>query len=83
MEVLEEKLRINWHTRRHIELWLGSEEEDYTQIYCIICRGRLVGVHQRIIAIMPVGMMDVEFLSPPIQHLCKKCNTTYHIKNVI
>lgn len=67
---------------RHIELWLGKEDTR-VQTYCIICRDRLVGIQQRIIAIIPDGMIDLEFLSPPIDVHCRKCNTTYHIKNVI
>lgn len=67
---------------RHIELWLGRETTR-TQIYCPICRSRLVGIQQSIIAIVPDGMVELEFLSPPIDIHCKKCNTMYHIKNVV
>jgi len=67
---------------RHIELWLGKEDTRI-QTYCMICRDRLVGIHQRIVAIVPDGMIELDFLSLPIDVHCKKCNTIYHIKNVI
>ena len=66
---------------RHIELWLGKEDTRI-QLYCMVCRARLVGVHQRIVAIVPEGMTKLKFLSPPIDIQCK-CGTTYHIKNVV
>ncbi len=78
MAILKPKL----NPVRHIELWLWKEDTRL-QTYCIICRERLVGIHQRIVVIAPEGMGKLKFLSPPIEHTCPKCGTVYHIKNVI
>ena len=62
-------------------MWLGQEDVRL-QTYCMVCRDRLVGIHQRIIAVIPEGMIELQFLSPPVDVSCK-CGTIYHIKNVI